>query len=208
MGLGLSSGKWIDKLTDESNWWLDAVKMEDEGNYDQAWVSYVKDALECLENDLKIKAALSFLCAANCLFRLGNFQSARELCRVSATIYENFANFVISKSIRESLWSLQEAYDCYLLASNYQEADKIHEKFVSLKRKINPFFGEEEAMDILRSRKESVQIKLSELVPISDTNSSIGKIVNDLLQVTKGQTEQNLLLQNKTWRKASEDITG
>ncbi len=71
----------------------------------------------------------------------------------TATLYENNAVQVIGNSVREALWSYQEAYEYFNLACDNNKAQHIYEKYVSLSRKINPFFGEKEAMESLRIRK-------------------------------------------------------
>ena len=148
---------WTDRITDESDLWLNAVKMEDGQNFVEASVFYINDAVESLEHKLLIRAALSCLCAAECLVRMGHQADARRLYLETAMIYEEHADRIISESIRESLWSLQEAYETFLLAFDYYRAQQIFDKYVFLARKLNPFFGEGEAMELLRSKKVSIE---------------------------------------------------
>ena len=51
---------WLDKVTSESNSWLNGIKMEDQGNYKEAITFYLKDAYESVEQNFSIRAALSF----------------------------------------------------------------------------------------------------------------------------------------------------
>jgi len=131
--------------------------MEDAQNFLDASVFYLKDTVDCLKRSLLVRAALSCLCAADCLAKGGNMQEARNLYLEAASIYEENSDRIIGKSVRESLWSLQEAYEYFLFASDYYRAQHIFEKYTSLARKINPFFGEGEAIENLRQRKNSVE---------------------------------------------------
>ena len=143
----------MDRITNESNLWLNAIKMEDEGNYLKAFIFYLKDSSECIKQNSFVRAALSCSCAADCLAMDGNLAGARQLYLQTAALYENNAVHVIGNSVREALWSYQEAYEYYNLACENNKAQNIYEKYVSLSRKINPFFGEEQAMESLRIRK-------------------------------------------------------
>lgn len=131
--------------------------MEDAQNFLDASIFYLKDTTECLKRDLLVRAALSCLCAANCLAKAGHNQDSSKLYLEAASIYEENADKIIGKSIRESLWSLQESYECFLLASDYYRAQRIFGKYTSLARKVNPFFGESEAIENLKRRKNSVE---------------------------------------------------
>jgi len=144
----------MDKITDEDNLWLNAIKMEDESNYFEAFVYYLKDSSECVKQNSLVKAALSCSCAASCLVSLGDMTATRQLYLESARMYEENADSIIGESIREALWSLQEAYEYYLLGGNSDKAQKAYDKSLFLARKVNPFSGEDEIMQNLRMRKK------------------------------------------------------
>jgi len=148
---------WTDKITDESDLWLNAIKLEDGNDLLEASVFYLNDAADSLKRNLLVRAALSCLGAAECLVRMGHHTDARRLYLETAVIYEENADRILGESVRESLWSLQEAYENFLFASDYVRAEKIFNKYVFLARKLNPFFGEGEAMDLLKSKKESIE---------------------------------------------------
>ncbi len=169
---------WMHRTTNESNLWLNAIKMEDECNYFEAFVYHSKDASECLKQNSFVKAAMSCSCAANCLVNLGNLAAARQLYLESARIYEENADSIIGKSIRESVWSLQEAYECYLLGGNGDKAQKVHDKSIFLAKKINPFSGEDEIMKNLKMKKQHVDT----IMNISNTNLQISSEVEKLIQ--------------------------
>lgn len=144
----------MDEITNKDNLWLNASRMEDEGNNFEAFVHFLKDATECLKQNSSIKTALSCSCAASCLVNIGNLTTARQLYLESARIYEENADSIIAESIRESLWSLQESYEHYLLGGNDEKAQKIYDKYIFLAKKINPFSGEDEIVKNLRMKKK------------------------------------------------------
>ncbi len=147
---------WTDRITDESDLWLNAVKMEDGNDFLEASVFYLNDAVDSLKHNMLVRTALSCLCAAECLIRMGHHSDARKLYLETAIIYEENADRVLGESVREALWSLQAAYENFLLASDHSGAQHIFEKYVFLARKLNPFLGEGETMELLRSKKESI----------------------------------------------------
>ena len=140
---------WSDRLTGKNNLWLEATNTEDDGNFPQATMLYLKDATRCWEAGLKARAALSCSCAASCFVRTNNPALARILYAESAFMYEEFSKDVIGKSIREAFWALQRAYENYILAGNEGKAQEVFMRYTSLSMRISPFFGKEEAMKIL-----------------------------------------------------------
>ncbi|MBI5698328.1 MAG: hypothetical protein HZC29_07615 [Thaumarchaeota archaeon] len=175
---------WTDRITDESNLWLNATKMEDAQNFVDASVFYLKDTVDCIKRKLLIRAALSCLCAADCLAKCEHTQDASRLYLEAATIYEENADRVIGKSIREALWSLQESYECFLLTADYYKAQQIFEKYTSLAKKVNPFFGESEAIENLRQRKKSIETVAFHSNPASlKISTDIHNAIKQLLDV-------------------------
>ncbi|HEV2193878.1 MAG TPA: hypothetical protein VGR54_09710 [Nitrosopumilaceae archaeon] len=168
----------MDRNTNEDNLWLNAIKMEDERNYFEAFVYYLKDASECLKQSSFVKAALSCSCAASCLANLGNFIIARQLYLESARIYEENSYFIIRESIRESLWSLQEAYEYYLLGGNGDKAQRVYDKSIFLARKINPFSGGDDVMKNLRMKKKHADT----IMNISHANLQISSEIEEVIQ--------------------------
>ena len=144
----------MDRITDDDNLWFNAIKLEDAGKYFEAFVCYLKDSSECLKQNSLVKAALSCSCAAICLSYEGNLMTARRLYLETARIYEENADFIIGESIRESLWSLQEAYEYYLLGGSDDKAERVYNKALFLSRKINPFSDDEEFMQRMKLRRK------------------------------------------------------
>lgn len=143
----------MDRITNESNMWFQALKMEDEGNYHEAFKFYLQDSKLALKQKSLASAALSCSCAAICLSRLGNIPAARKLYHQSGIIYENNGDQVIGNSVREALWSYQEAYGYFTIACEDIYAQNVCKKLLSLARKVNPFFGEQEIIESLKLRK-------------------------------------------------------
>ena len=152
---GMKIETWMDRITNESNLWLNALKLEDDSNYHEAFFLYLKDAAESLKQHALIRAALSCSCAANCLTMTADLATASRLYFHAAMIYEKNGDLVLGESIREALWSYQEAFEYFHLACQSDKAQIVYDKYVSLTRKINPFLGEEEAMKSLRFRNGS-----------------------------------------------------
>ena len=144
----------MDRITDDDNLWFNAIKFEDAGKYLEAFVCYLKDSTESLKQNSLVKAALSCSCAAICLAYQGNLMAARRLYLETARIYEENADFIIGQSIRESLWSLQEAYEYYLLGGSDDKAERVYNKALFLSRKVNPFSEDEEFMQRMKLRKK------------------------------------------------------
>ena len=56
---GMQVKTWLQRLTDESNLWFNALKAEDEGSFEIAFSYYIKDALERIKQRSLVRAALS-----------------------------------------------------------------------------------------------------------------------------------------------------
>jgi hypothetical protein len=152
---------WLERLTDDANPWLTAVRMEDQGELSKAALLYLEDATKCLDQDTVPRAALGGTCAADCFAKLGLRVKARRLYHVAGMLYWDNADAIMGASVRESLWSLQEAYECLLLAGEGENAKRVHLLFTSLARRANPFIG---ARDAFRLPTEAdLATELSEL---------------------------------------------
>jgi len=150
---------WLQRLTDESNLWFNAVKSEDEGNFETAVSYYVKDATECIKQRSLVRAALSCSCAANCLAKMGAISPSRILYSKAAGIYVENSKVAMSESIREALWSLQEAFENYSLAGD-SAADTARERYVALAARTSPFSRAGQAAKELESRRsETVKLE-------------------------------------------------
>jgi hypothetical protein len=163
---------WKDKITDTSNSWLAATRSEQDERFEDAAVSYLRDAGASLSRGLKARAALSCSCAAGCLEKMGNGNAARRLYLESARMYEEQADAVFGTSIREALWLLQEAYDHFVVAGDGEKAAQVYEKCASLAKKSNPFVTSESLDQVLRIRRGASPKPASHSVPVSLTPES------------------------------------
>ena len=180
---GMKIETWMDRITNESNLWFNALKSEDGSNYHEAFFLYMKDATESLKQHALIRAALSCSSAANCLTRTTDLAFANHLYLHTAMIYETNGDLVIGESVREALWSYQEAFEYYHLACQSDKAQIVYDKYVSLTSKINPFVGEEEAMKSLRFRNRSIRnSKLNHLSSNIQISSQIANAIEIFLR--------------------------
>lgn len=147
---------WLQRLTDESNLWFNAVKSEDEENFEVAVSYYLKDALECIKQRSLVRAALSCSCAANCLTKIGAWLPARTLYSEAAGIYVENSEVAMSESIREALWSLQEAFENYSLAGD-DAANTVRKKYVTLAARTSPFSRTGQAAKLEARRTEAIK---------------------------------------------------
>ncbi len=175
---------FLDRILGDSNLWLSAIQAEDEGNYLQAFSFYLKDASEYIKQKSLVRAALSCSCAAECLKLAGNLAESRQLHLQTALLYEKNAEKVIAYSIREALWSYQEAYEYYVLAGEIKARD-IYERFVFLSRKVNPSSGEKEAMELLRQRKMEAESDSSIHQTNMEVSADIDRAIKNFLEEFK-----------------------
>jgi hypothetical protein len=130
---------WKDRITDTSNIWLNAVRMNNDHKFEEATVLYLKDSVECLKKGLLTRAALSCSCAADCQEKMGRYNDSRRLYAEAARLYDESARSSFGRSVRESLWLLQQSSDYYSLVGDKQKASEILDKYLSLARRVDPF---------------------------------------------------------------------
>ncbi|HEV2138181.1 MAG TPA: hypothetical protein VGR53_05015 [Nitrososphaerales archaeon] len=130
---------WLDRITDETNVWLSAVKAEEANDFQPAATLYLNDAVAWLGKGSPVRAALSCSCAADCLTNAGVVEQGKRLYFEAGVMYSEIADARLSNSIRESLWALQRAYECFVLAEDVKEAEAARENFELLAKRANPF---------------------------------------------------------------------
>ena len=180
-----SDQDWFHRIVDQSNLWLVATNLEDEGNLEEAIKIYLKDATMSWEKGSFVKAGLSCACAASCLEKIGFPKIARALYLESATIFEKNALDVINFSIREALWSLQRAYENCILSESMKKAEELLKNYKSLLMKTSPFIGIEESSSNLTFGEidwNSPKFKLDYIknIPRMERSESFTKIPTDL----------------------------
>jgi hypothetical protein len=146
---------WVDELADESNIWLSATRYEREEDFISAIIFYIRDAKQCLKEGWMTRAALSCFCTANCMMKSGHPDEAHKLYSEAGAIYVEQASKIIGSSIREALWSLQQAYESYYAARDQNNAQRVYEQYVSIASKVNPFYNLKERVDVVDFTKRS-----------------------------------------------------
>lgn len=176
---------WKDKVVDPSNLWLSATRSEDDGRLAEAIVYYLNDASECLRRGLRARAALSCSCAASCLERTGNTNASRHLYIESAKMYEEQAKASFGTSIREALWSLQDAHDYYVMGGDSHKAGQIYDECASLAMKLSPFLARDNLDQVLRIRRSSEARPVTVSVPVPQT-SDVSNAIDGFIRLRDG----------------------
>jgi tetratricopeptide (TPR) repeat protein len=130
---------WLDRFTDESNLWLNAIRLNEIGDYKEAYDLYIQDAEFQLIRGTILQAALSYFCAAECMMEMGNKQNADSLYAKAADLYLRNVENSIKYSMAEAVWSLQRAYESFILANDTTNARQIYRLLIFMNSKINPF---------------------------------------------------------------------
>lgn len=183
---------WSDRLVSRHNLWLEATKEEDDGDFAQAIILYLRDAVSCWQSGLLSRAALSCSCAAGCFLRTNHGELAKILYAEAGIIYEEQSKNVIDLSIRESLWALQRAYENYVLADEESKAQEIYFRYASLSARISPFFGKEEAMKLLGFKEAHDKVIASHNTAMQISGELIG-YVEDFLESRRAESKLKAL---------------
>jgi hypothetical protein len=94
-------------------------------------------------------------------------------------LYETHGDSIIGESVREALWSYKECYEYYHLACDSEKTQVVYNKYVSLARRINPFLGEEEAMNLMRQGKMATSVAKNDL---AQTNRQISAQIDNAME--------------------------
>ena len=183
----------MDAITDDSNLWLAASRAHDSGEFDSAISLYLTDIKNCLSRNSLSRAALSCSCGADCLLRIGMVEEAKRLYFESAVLSELNSELMIGRSVRESLWSLLQAYDHFLFIADDSRAEMVYHKFVSLSRRTNPIDGESEAINVLRARKHESRLTDA----ISQATSMTVKTSSDRMAAIRQEIESIIRARTK-----------
>jgi hypothetical protein len=130
---------WIDRITDESTLWLNALRSEEQGDYVRAATLYLRDASASLGQRLLVWGALSAACAADCLNQAGLPRTSKALHRESARIYWEKADQAALSSVREMIWSLRQSCEQFLLAGEGEMANEAYLRMSAVARRVDPF---------------------------------------------------------------------
>lgn len=134
-----SQKTWLDKFTDESNSWLNAMRLNEIGNYKEASELFIQDAKTQLIRGAILQAALSYFCAAECMTELEDKQNAHAMYAEAASLYLTNVEKSIKYSTAEAVWSLQRAYESFILANDTVNARRVYRLLIFMNSKINPF---------------------------------------------------------------------
>ena len=145
----------MEVLANDSNLWLSASRSEERGDFISGMTLYLKDAKQCLKARWMTRAALSCSCTANCMLKAGHIDEAHRLYAEAGAIYVEHANKIIGNSMREALWSLQQAHESYYTAQDQYNAQRVYEQYVSLASKISPFYNTKEKLNVVDFTKRS-----------------------------------------------------
>ncbi|HZC88295.1 MAG TPA: hypothetical protein VE199_01650 [Nitrososphaera sp.] len=182
---------WLQRLTDNDNLWFHAIKAEDEGHFDDAASYYLNDALGCIKQRSLVRAALSCSCAANCLSRMGALSQARTLYSEAANIYVENSDLAMSESIREAMWSLQEAFENYVFANNLEAANAIHNRYLKLAARTSAFFraGEvEKELELRKATAIEIMSKMTTIATVKKQQETIpDKLAKDIEKLMKAR---------------------
>jgi len=198
---------WLEKLTDDANPWLTAVRMEEQGELLKAALLYLDDATKCLEEGTIVRAALGAVCASDCLARLGMPARARRLYHVAGMLYWDNADARMGESVRESLWSLQEAHESFLLAGETDNANHVELLFTSLARRANPFIGERDAFRLASKTELGVGVAESaETQGNGGEQPNLAKAFDEFLRARERQRERDAAARKTARRPADKEM--
>jgi len=182
------SHTWAARIVSRHNLWLGATHKEDDGDISGAVLLYVKDALACIKSRNLPRAALSCSSAANCLEKTGKVKIAKALYAEAASIYEDYSNESLDRAIRESIWSLQRAYENYILAEDEEHTNDVYYRYASLTSKVSPVFGADALVDLLKFHEAAARQPTRELIKQSlPILKETLKIIRELMEFRNSQ---------------------
>ena len=180
---------WLQKLTDESSLWFNAVKAEDNGDFIEAASLYLKDAEQSSKNESSVRQALSVSCAANCLAQIGASLDSRQLFGEAARLYVRNADRVISGSIREALWCFEQAYESLILAGDPTGAKELRSQYLAIAARKSPFSGSADAIADLDKRGKEAQRGVA-LVKAMDLPASLRAQIQTTLKTRQWESKE------------------
>lgn len=135
----MQATSWVDRITDEANPWLKATRMEERGDFANAAVLYLEDAIEGVKGDRLAKSALSASCAAMCLDALGFSAQATLVYGEVARLYYEYARRMSNLSVRELMWSLWQSGQCFLASGEEDKAEAVFREYAMVAGRVALF---------------------------------------------------------------------
>lgn len=171
---------WVDRITDEKNPWLNAIKLEERGDFGSAAVLYLEDASENLVSGHIARAALAASSAASCIETLGFGQKAMQLYNRVAFLYTQNAARVARTSIRELMWSLWESGQYHLACGEVEQAEEMYRKYSLVASRVE-LFGGVRTLRLFQEEGERRSLTKSSEPPAGDWSELLAA-VNAFLQ--------------------------
>jgi hypothetical protein len=107
---------WAEKVTDDSNAWLLARRLETDGDLARAAAEYARDKEMWLSRDHHSRAALSAACAARCMSRLE--VNGGTAFKEAGRLYMEAAQRALSVNPPNALQLFERADECYKLSGD------------------------------------------------------------------------------------------
>jgi hypothetical protein len=126
---------WAEKITDDLNVWLEARRLEVEGDLLGAAGSYAQDKDRELERGNDARAALSAGCEARCLARLG-LDPAPGFA-TAARLYARAAWVELRGNPRAALQLFERARECYELSKSTLAAREVASVTEAIRRALD-----------------------------------------------------------------------
>lgn len=127
---------WVERITDENNLWILAMRLENQGDFANAAICYLDDASIWKQQDALPRVALSSVCTANCLIKMGHSDLAKHVLERAGDFFFEHAESVIGWFPRESAWAFTQAYFCYSHAENSMKAEDAVKNYRTISEKL------------------------------------------------------------------------
>jgi hypothetical protein len=134
----ITKKSWVEKVTDDSNVWLQAVRLEAEGDFEGASGYFLEDAEHYKSKGLDARVALSLVCAGRCKAKLGNVKEARKFYRDAGVFYTNFAEKALESSPHEASWAFEKAAECYKYGAYATKAKELKDRSKDIEKILKP----------------------------------------------------------------------
>ncbi len=114
---------WAEKVTDESNAWLSARRLEAMGDMQEAARAYAKDAEFWMEKENYARAALSTACEARCSARVGMDGSIGY--KLAGDLYMQAGKVALRENPHTAVQIFDRAKECYELSGDERDSEEV-----------------------------------------------------------------------------------
>lgn len=175
---------WVDRITDEKNPWLNAIRLEERGDLGSAAELYLQDASENLASGHVARAALAASSAAACIETIGFREKAMQLYSKVALLYTQNAARVARTSIRELMWSLWESGQYHLICGEGELAEAMYRKYSLVASRVELFGGVRTLRLFEEEGERRKQMTGSAEPPAGDWSELLGAVDSFLKKAT------------------------